>query len=183
MAGSSLKSSGCTISLCNHSTVNFKPYFIADKGDVDQREFIMLENARVSLPAFVQRVLSSVYRHQDFLSEIQWCFCRYTGYVRGLRETFGNTVVPAQHRAAAPAPGDFLHTRSHVPAAPAPERDSCNFPDEYKPTASQPNLWPSMQSTGALPHKSLQSVWPCPAGSICCPLVYVRLMRYSCNWH
>ena len=146
-----------------------------ERDDVAQCEFTRLENARVSSPTILG--MCQFTREYKCAEGIQittsLVFCSYTGYVRGLRETFGNTVVPAQHRAASPAPGDFLHTRSYVPAAPAPERDSCNFPDEYKPSASCPNLWPSMQSTGTHIPGALCLSSLSPAGmphGVCCPL-------------
>ena len=61
------ESSGYTFSLYNDTPVDCKPDPIADKDDVAQRELIMLENARVCLPAFVERVLSSQHNRRDYL--------------------------------------------------------------------------------------------------------------------
>ena len=74
---------------------------------------------------------------------------RYTGYVRGLGETFAQTPVYAQLTAARPAPPHFLHTRGAGAPVPTPARDPCNYPERSKPGAPQPTLWPSLQQHGA----------------------------------
>lgn len=79
-----------------------------------------------------------------------WKIPGYTGYVRGLAETIGSTPVSAQHKAAAPAPGDFLHTRQFITPSLTPSRDPCNFPEALKVSGEPVNLWPTLQSTGRL---------------------------------
>ncbi|KAK9915516.1 hypothetical protein WJX75_000165 [Coccomyxa subellipsoidea] len=82
------------------------------------------------------------------VSGSSWNMPGYTGFVQGLKETLGSTPVTAQYKAAAPALGEFLHTRRFVPPIPTPSRDPCNFPDSFKASGEQVNLWPSLQTTG-----------------------------------
>ncbi len=77
----------------------------------------------------------------------------YTGFVSGLKETLGSTPVIAQHKAAAPALGEFLHTRRFIAPVATPIRDPCNFPETFKDSGEQVNLWPSLQTTGRLSFK------------------------------
>lgn len=84
------------------------------------------------------------------INDSRWKIPGYTGYTQGLAETIGSTPVKAQHKAAAPTQGDFLHTRQFVAPAPTPSRDSCNFPETYKPCDGQANLWPTLQTIGEL---------------------------------
>ena len=134
----------------------------------------MLEDARVH---FVSRLAMATWMHMSALPPpcLQLgsvtLLCRYTGYVRGLGETFGSGPVSAQHRAASPAPGEFLYTRTFVPAISAPERDPCNFPDEYKPSASLPNLWPQEQSTGLSRNSAIHARSSCACN--CCKIISV----------
>ena len=82
------------------------------------------------------------------VSDSSWNMPGYTGFVQGLKETLGSTPVTAQYKAAAPALGEFLHTRRFVPPILTPSRDPCNFPDSFKASGEQVNLWPSLQTTG-----------------------------------
>ncbi|KAK9843793.1 hypothetical protein WJX81_006652 [Elliptochloris bilobata] len=77
-----------------------------------------------------------------------WKMPGYTGYVRGLGETFSQTPVYAQLVAAHPAPPHFLHVRGAAAPVPTPARDPCNHPERCRPGAAHPTLWPSLQQRG-----------------------------------
>jgi len=74
---------------------------------------------------------------------------RFTGYVRGLAETYAQTPAYAQLTAAHPAPPHFLHSRSAAAPVPTPKRDPCNSAERGQPGAARPTLWPSLQTAGA----------------------------------
>ena len=113
-----------------------------------------LEDARASLPASghsPQKASLSTRAGPDRPPAADACGARgrYTGYVRGLGETFAQTPVYAQLTAARPAPPHFLHKRAAGAPVPTPARDPCNYPERSKPGAPQPTLWPSLQQHGA----------------------------------
>lgn len=70
----------------------------------------------------------------------------YTGYTRGLRDTFGLTPAYAQLEARSPPPGSFLATRESAPLVATPHRDPCNHPGQLGKRFDRGTLWPSQQA-------------------------------------
>ena len=58
---------GSTCDLCNPILIDSQPYRTADKDDVAQRQFIMLEDARVSLQTLYEHLPYDSKMSQPFL--------------------------------------------------------------------------------------------------------------------
>lgn len=77
---------------------------------------------------------------------------RYTGFVRGMQETYKKTPFMAQLETKQPTPDTLLHTRAYSPPKStyhSMQRDPCNHPEELHKHTEQGNLWPCLQERAA----------------------------------
>lgn len=78
-------------------------------------------------------------------------YCRYTGYVQGLQETYKKTPVMAQLETKKPGDESFIHTRTSSPprtTIATMQRDPCNFEENFKKPDME-ILWPRLQDKAA----------------------------------
>lgn len=73
---------------------------------------------------------------------------RYTGYIKGLGETYRKTPVMAQVETRTPEPSSFLFTRTVHPKA-EPAKDPCNNESSWRDKGEPDNLWPILQAKAA----------------------------------
>lgn len=85
---------------------------------------------------------------QDPFTEPHWKMPGYTGYIRGVGETFAKTPVMAQLETREPPPDSFLYARSKAPpetSATDAARDACSSADAHGPSTHHDVLWPRLQ--------------------------------------
>ena len=69
---------------------------------------------QLAVLALIQHLSLALRRHTEFYSIADPFPCRYTGYIRGMGETFAKTPVMAQWETKEPSPDSFLYARSKV---------------------------------------------------------------------